>query len=150
MLANKAERIGRVVSRNLWAIVSVRHFDAQRSLNTVRHKYNISTATLLFGAIMYPHTICTPRLMARKRIPGPTAMIPSADTITVYLRSTHSEPAERAAIDALGHRFPRVVVIPSDSLSRNTSPVCDLVWALDGQAGVPSAARNFPLYQLEV
>ena len=73
-------------------------------------------------------------------------MIPRADTITVYLRSTHSVPAERQAVDALGHRFQRVVVVPSDSLNRTVCPTEGYVWASDGPVGVPESARNLPYY----
>jgi hypothetical protein len=76
-------------------------------------------------------------------------MLPRADTIVVYTRADQTDPSERAAIQALGHRFPRVEVRTPSHLNRHTSPVADLVWALDGQAGIPSAARNLPLYQLE-
>ncbi|MDP3493170.1 MAG: hypothetical protein Q8R82_08645 [Hyphomonadaceae bacterium] len=85
-------------------------------------------------------------MRARKRKPGPPAMIDAADTITVYLRSTHSVPAERQAVDALGHVFRRVVVVASDSLNRNTCPTEGYVWAADGPVGVPEVARNLPYY----
>lgn len=72
-------------------------------------------------------------------------MIERATHLVAYLAGTSTTPAERAALDALRHRFPLVEVRPSDHPNRNTAPVCDMVWCL-ALATLPSAARNLPFY----
>ena len=72
-------------------------------------------------------------------------MIDHATHLVAYLAGPRETLAERAALATLRHRFPLVEVRPSDHMNRNTSPVCDAVWAID-IATLPSVARNLPFY----
>jgi hypothetical protein len=74
--------------------------------------------------------------------------MPATSHVVVYPAGVQTTPDERAAIVELEGIFDLVEVRPFDHLNRHTGPVCDYVFALAGAAGVPSAAKNIPLYDL--